>query len=198
MPYLDLNRHWDGEDGPQCGVAGFIGARERGEHDLIALDPGQHAGVRAQQADGAGHDRIEHRLHVRLRPADDAQDVASGGLRVEGRGQVPVACLQLLEQADVLDSNHRLVGEGLQQLDLVVREGSGLSARHPDDADGSAFPQHRYPEAASKADSAGQRWLLVLRIEFDVGYVDHRALENRPPYPEAPGWARREDALLLL
>ena len=33
-----------------------------------------------QQADGAGHDRVEYRLDIRLRAADDAQDVAGRGL----------------------------------------------------------------------------------------------------------------------
>ena len=37
--------------------------------------------------------------------------------------------------------------------------------------------------------------MLVLRIELDIGYVDNRALEDRPPCPEGPGWARREYAM---
>jgi len=32
---------------------------KRGELDLIARDPGQLGPVRPQQADGAGHDRVE-------------------------------------------------------------------------------------------------------------------------------------------
>ena len=102
------------EERPHGGVASGVGARERGELDLIALDPGQHPRVRPQQADGAGHDRVEHRLDIRLRLADDAQDVAGGGLLVQRRGQLAVARLQLREQAHVLDRDDRLVGEGLE------------------------------------------------------------------------------------
>ena len=40
------------------------------------------------------------------------------------------ALLHLVEQLDVLDGDHRLIGEGLQQLDVVVGERAGLGARH--------------------------------------------------------------------
>ncbi len=64
---------------------------------------------------------------------------------------------------------------------------------------GSAFPQHRYPDAASKADRAGHGLNPELRIELeDVGYVDHRAIQDRPPWQESPSWARREYAVHLL
>ena len=39
--------------------------------------------------------------------------------------------------------------------------------------------------------------MLVLGINLHVGYVDHRALEDRPPCPEGTGWARRENAAHL-
>ena len=113
-----------GKDALSGGVASVVGARERGELDLIARDPGQHARVRPQQADGAGHDRVEHRLDIRLRAADDAQDVAGGGLRVQRRGQLAVARLELGEEAHVLHGDHGLVGEGLQERDLRRSENS--------------------------------------------------------------------------
>jgi hypothetical protein len=51
--------------------------------------------------------RVEHRLHVRgeLRSPSDL-----------GRRRLPLErLLRLVEQAHVLDRDHRLVGEGLQQ-----------------------------------------------------------------------------------
>jgi hypothetical protein len=73
---------------PLSRVAGGISARDGHEYDLIADNPGQPARVPAQQAKSAAQDRFEHRLHIRLRAADDAQDVAGGGLRVQRRGQL--------------------------------------------------------------------------------------------------------------
>ena len=62
--------------------------------------------------------------------------------------QVAVARLQLLEQPHVLDGDDGLVGEGLEQLDLLVGEGSGL-ARAPTAIapDGHAVAQHRNARA---------------------------------------------------
>ena len=37
-------------------------------------------------------------------------------------------CLHLFEQADIADGDHRLVGEGLQQVDLLVAEGMHFRA----------------------------------------------------------------------
>src|SRR5215475_13646731 len=90
---LEMNRHW--EDSPQGSVPGFVSARERGEQDLIASDLRQHGRVRAEQAHGTSHNHIEHRMDVRLRLTDDAQNVASCGLLVERRRQVMVARLEL-------------------------------------------------------------------------------------------------------
>ncbi len=53
---------------------------------------------------------------------DHAQDLARRRLLLERLGQVAVARLQLVEQAHVLDRDHRLVGERRHQLDLLVRE----------------------------------------------------------------------------
>jgi hypothetical protein len=40
--------------------------------------------------------------------------------------------------------------------------------------------------------------MLELRIYLDVWDVDHRALQDRPPSPERPGWERREYAVRCL
>jgi len=74
MRLLGLRRLW--EPCPGGSVAGIVGARERGQLDPIARDPGQCARVRPQQADGAGQNRVEYRLDIRLRSADNAQDLA--------------------------------------------------------------------------------------------------------------------------
>jgi len=70
------------------------------------------------QAPGILHDRLEDGLHIGLRTTDDGQDLARCGLPGEGDGKFLVPRLELLEQADVLDGNHGLVGEGLEQRDL--------------------------------------------------------------------------------
>src|SRR6185503_21024351 len=48
-----------------------------------------------------------------------------------------------------------------------------------------------YVEAASKADRAGERLMLELRIKRDIGDVDHRALQDGPRGQEGPAERRR-------
>jgi hypothetical protein len=99
--------------------------------------------------------------------------------------------------ASTVSANRLTSATCLQQLDLVVGERPWLGTRHSDDADGGALPHHGYPEAAPKADRAPQR-LCELWIDLDVGDVDHRASEDRPPTSDGPGWAHREYAARLL
>ena len=54
-----------------------------------------------------------------------------------------VRCLHLLEQPHVLDRDHRLVGKGLNQLDLLVGERRDFLALEEDHADRRSFPQQR-------------------------------------------------------
>ena len=71
------------------------------------------------------------------------QPVLRGAQFVERRGKFPGARLHLVEQPDVLDRDHRLVGEGLHQFDLALRERAGLRTRDHDHADNGAIARHR-------------------------------------------------------
>src|SRR5262249_25118959 len=126
------------QDSVVRGVAG----RKSSEHDLISRNSRQRARVPAQQANGALHDCVEHWLNICLRPADHAQDVARGGLLVERRGQVPITRLQLLEQPHVLDSDHRLISEALDQRHLSPRKPPWLRPGDSNRADGTPFTHH--------------------------------------------------------
>ncbi len=55
-------------------------------------------------------------------PLTASPDLAERPELVHGAGQLLRPRLQLLEQAHVLDRDHRLVGEGLEQSDLLVGE----------------------------------------------------------------------------
>jgi hypothetical protein len=68
-----------------------------------------------------GHD-VHHRLEIRRRARDDAQDITRGGLLLE-------RLLRLVEQPHVLDSDHGLVGEGLHERIWVSVK--GLTSRRP-------------------------------------------------------------------
>ncbi len=106
----------------------------------VVLEDG--AAGAARELAGAGDDRVEHRLDIERR-AHGPTDLAQRRELLNRLGQLARARLQLLEEADVLDGDDGLVGEGLEQLDLTIGERPRLGTRDRNDADGSALPQHR-------------------------------------------------------
>jgi hypothetical protein len=52
--------------------------------------------------------------------------------------------LQLLEQPHILDRDDSLVGEGLQQSDVALAEGTDFGPRDDDCTTGLAIAQHRH------------------------------------------------------
>jgi hypothetical protein len=93
-------------------------------------------------------------------------------LLFECRSQVTVARLQLLEQPDILDRNDRLVGEGLEERDLSVRERSGLAPRDVDHPEYPSVPQHWNRHYAAEASRSCHSHRLR-RSRLRVLGVDH-------------------------
>ena len=106
--------------------------------------------------------------------------------------QLRVARLQLLEEPHVLDGDHCLIGEGLQQRDLLVAERPHFRPPDDDHADGGVLARERCREDGAKALGArapgAVRILAAGGLRLDVGDVE------RPPLQDgAPGDAARRD-----
>ena len=86
---------------------------------------------------------VEHLLQVEGRAADHLEHVGGRGLLLQGFGEILGALLQFVEQPRILDGDDGLVGEGLQQLNVMVRERAGLGAGNGDDADRDRAAHHR-------------------------------------------------------
>src|ERR1043166_5752151 len=112
----------------------------------------------AAQSGGRVHESLEYFLKIEGRAADDLEDVGSGGLLLE-------RFAQFIEQACVLDGNHRLVGEGGHQFDLLVGKGLNLEAVQHHHADRLALSQQWDPEGGAKAG----RFLSFDEIELPIG-----------------------------
>ena len=94
-------------------------------------------------------------------------------------GQLRRPRLKLLEQAHVLDGDHGLIGEGLQELDLRLRERLGPVEK--DESDRILVPQHRHAQDAPVTHDPGQlppdgEPLVCL----DVGDVEEHAVGHDP------------------
>src|SRR5262249_2700458 len=88
-------------------------------------------------------DRLEHRLSVIERIADDAEYPRGRRLLLQRLSKIVRALAQFVEQAAVLDSDDRLIGEARDQLDLLVSEGTNVLAVNADHADELVLLQHR-------------------------------------------------------
>ncbi len=100
------------------------------------------------QAGGLRHDRVEHGRQVAGMGADQPQRLGRRGLQFQRLGQGSVAFLDLGEQSGVVDGDRGLVGECLQQTQLVVGVSAGLLTVEVDDADRNLVPHERNGQAA--------------------------------------------------
>ena len=88
-------------------------------HSVSLAESQQHV-INPTNPSGALDDGVEDRLHVRRRAADDAEHLGRCRLMLQGLAQFCVALLQFFEQPHVLDRDHRLIGEGFEESDLLV------------------------------------------------------------------------------
>src|SRR5207245_7390880 len=85
----------------------------------LPVEPQNGRRIAIAESPGVPRDRIEDGLNVSLRSADDAQDLACRRLLFQRLSQIVIPRLQLLEQPGVLDGDHGLVGERLEQGHLL-------------------------------------------------------------------------------
>ena len=135
--------------------------------------------------------RIQYGLKVECRTTYDLKQVRGRGLLLQRFGELSRALLLRLEQAHVLDGDHRLIAEGGHQFDLLFGKGTGLFAHQDDNADGGAFSRQRDAQSGPEARNALSGAELILRISLDIRNVDRAAFgETRPAsVPRPAGWA---------
>ena len=124
-------------------IGGAIALHRVGVKLAAGLQPDAAAFGPAQQAGALGDD-VEHRLHVRGRAAHHVEHLGGRRLPLE-------RLLGLVEQAHVLDRDHRLVGEGLEDRFMARRYRPGVAESHIDRTDGLPVAQHRCGEETSPA-----------------------------------------------
>ena len=116
--------------------------------ESIFGDP-QRDTVCLAQSPGRFDERVEHRLQVESRAANDLEHVGSGGLLLK-------RFAQLVEQPRVLDGDDGLRGEVCDQLDLLVGERAHLLPVDADCADQLVLLEHgdnHGPRAGEGGDS---------------------------------------------
>ena len=80
--------------------------------------------------------RVEHRLEIKTRAANDLEHLGGGCLLLQ-------RFAQLVEQPRILDGDHGLIGKGLEQSDLSLREELRLAAAECDRANRDTLSHQR-------------------------------------------------------
>src|SRR5215467_15745872 len=139
-----------------------------------------HGVIRIAQARCRLDQRIEYFLHVEGRPADDLQNIGSGRLLFQGFCQLALARLLSLKQPRVLDGDHCLVGEGLEQIDLSVGERADLGASDDNHADGLTCTNQRDGQYSAVSKASGIIATLRILVAFSqhIGDVNRLAVED--------------------
>src|SRR5439155_24068718 len=101
------------------------------------------------------------------------------------RAPAVILLLQLGEEPDVLDGNHRLVGEGLKERDLVVDEPAALATGHRNGSDGLVVTEqwHRNPASIATGTGVGTHNFGHSGIGLGVGDIDRRSIANSLSMP---------------
>src|SRR5262245_41620119 len=105
--------------------------------------------------------RVEHRLEVECRSADDLEHIGGSGLLLE-------RFAKLAEQASVLNRNDCLMGEGFHQLDLLVGKWPRIPALQCEHADDCSFSRQRHSQSAATIEKTCEI-LPSARVEIRIG-----------------------------
>ncbi len=110
----------------------------------VPLVESQHHVINPTNPRGALDDGIKDRLHVGGRAADDAEHLGGCRLMFQGFTQFRVALARVsLNKPHVLDGDHRLIGKGFQQRDLLLRKRADFRAANEDSPDCNPFTEQR-------------------------------------------------------
>src|SRR5215813_10229758 len=150
----------------------------RTEHHYVAVAEKDPRVQRFAQAGGIRDDRVQNRLKIARRFADDAQHLCGSGLLLKRLAQLARARLYIVEQADVLDGDYRLIGEGLQQRDLALRERSNLGTWNSDRTDRMAVTQHRHRQDASIRHHLGETQDTIVAIRQHIRDLNDGAAQD--------------------
>src|SRR5262245_56127968 len=104
----------------------------------ITIDSIDHSILSVTKPRGTLCNHVQYWLDIRRRTGDDAENLARRGLLLQCFGEIAIARLLLVNKSRVLNRDHRLIGEGFEQLDLTVGKRADLSSANLNSADGHA------------------------------------------------------------
>ena len=123
----------------------------RGAAKRLAIEAHQHPEFGLANSCGILQQALENGLQVAGRTRDHLEHVGGGGLLLKRLAECARAGLHLVEETNIFDGNHCLIGKRGEQLDLLITERLYDRTRHREHADWGALPQKRDPEHGAEA-----------------------------------------------
>src|SRR5215813_10812719 len=112
---------------------------------------------------------LEHRFQFTGRTGDDSQNLRGRGLPFQRFGKIGRALAQFVQQPGVLDGDDGLRGEILDQIYLLIVEGSDLLPIDSDRTNQVILLEHRHDQKRPSSGNLGNRLIGIFRS--DVGDV---------------------------
>jgi hypothetical protein len=163
-----------------------------GQVDLVPVEAAHETVQPAAQTHRTAHDRVEDRLYVGRRAADDFQDFTRRRLLLEGFGHLGMSVgqrlvlfLELREQTHVLDGDRGLVGERFHEGDVAVGEGPDFPPVDGDHAQQLGGAKHRHRQHRAQALDLS-RAIGVFGVCFHIVDVNGAPFEDDPPRGAIP------------
>src|SRR5262249_54179479 len=155
---------------------------ERGDsHKEIGFNPTDLCIGRLAQARGIFRDYVQHRLDVSRRAGNYTQNLTRRSLMLQGLTQFSVALLDLLEQANILNSDDGLGSEGFKQLDLLFREGTDLHSANANHPNGDTLAHKRSFKIRAKTNLllvSPHFWIFGVDLCCEVVNVNRPSFDN--------------------
>jgi len=128
--------------------------------EVAVLQP-QHGVIGLAELARAFDNGLENRPDFGRRGSDHPENIGAACLVNQRFGELAGLGLHLVEQADILDGDHGLVGKSLKQGNLPRGEGYRFQATEYDRTNGLSLPQKRYAEATAVS--------LFVRLPLPLG-----------------------------
>ena len=135
---------------------------------------------------GAFDNGLERRCDVGRRRRDHFQHVGGRGLLLQGLAEIVRALPQLIEETDILDRDYRLVGEGGDEIDLLLRERLDPLPREHNGSDRFVLTQQGHAKCGVLAGKRSGFVQCIFGIGRDVCNLDRALLDHRAAGDRAP------------
>ena len=142
------------------------------------------AGIGAREVDRTVDDGLQHDLEIERR-AYRATDFAQGLELLHRASKFARSGLHLLKQPHILDGDHGLVGEGLDQLNLLLGKGLDFASLQAEDTEKHPSPKHRdAQERPEITDPLSFFRVLKIGVSHGVDDMDRLARDGGSPMLE--------------